>query len=76
MINTLIELTVSILSLSSVFMAGKKNILAWPALILAQSIFLIYAIAIGTTGFFLLNIGMIVIAIRNFILWRKAKDDG
>jgi uncharacterized membrane protein len=74
MLSTTIEFMVSILVLSSVFLAGKKNIWAWPLLILGQSVFLVYAMATGMAGFFLLNIGMIIAGARNFMLWHKDKQ--
>lgn len=73
MLTTIIELTISILSLVSVFLAGKKNILAWPTLILAHSIFLGYTFVMDTDGFSILNVGMIAIAINNWVLWRRDK---
>ena len=73
MIYTIVEFIVSILVLSSVVFAGRKNILAWPLLILGQTIFLAYAIVVGMPGFFLLNIGMIIAGFVNWRLWRKAK---
>ncbi len=75
MTHTIIELIVSILVLGSVFLAGKKNIWAWPLLIAGQGLFLAYATIAGMAGFYLLNIGMIIAGIRNFILWKKESND-
>lgn len=75
MTHTIVELIVSILVLGSVFLAGKKNIWAWPLLIAGQGLFLAYSAIAGMQGFYLLNIGMIIAGIRNFILWRKDSKD-
>lgn len=61
------QLAVSIGSLVSVWLAGSKKIAAWPVLIASHGLFLGYSAWSHQWGFWLLNVGMIVIGSRNWI---------
>lgn len=71
--HLLVQLTISALVLASVWTAGQHKIIAWPLLIAGQSIFLGYALVTQQAGFWPLNVGMVLIGIRNWILWRRQK---
>jgi hypothetical protein len=68
-VATIVQLAVGAGSLGSVWLAGSGRVAAWPLLIGAHAVFLGYAATSGQFGFWLLNVGMIAIAARN---WRKA----
>lgn len=68
-VSTLVQLAVGAGSLASVWLAGSGRITAWPLLIVAHLTFLGYAAWSAQWGFWLLNVGMIVIGARN---WRRA----
>lgn len=68
-ITTVVQLAVGVGSLASVWLAGSGRIAAWPLLISAHLTFLGYAAWSAQWGFWLLNVGMIVIGARN---WRRA----
>lgn len=70
------QLLVSIGSLISVWLAGSKNILAWPVLIVSHGLFLAYSAWSGQWFFWILNVGMIGIGARNWIkAVRKDKNE-
>jgi hypothetical protein len=69
LIATIAQLLVGVGSLTSVWLAGSKKIAAWPVLIASHGTFLAYSAWSGQWGFWLLNVGMIVIGARN---WRVA----
>lgn len=59
------QLAVSFLSLASVWKAGDRHISAWYLLIGGHLLFLIYSAVTEQWGFWVLNVGMVVIGVRN-----------
>jgi len=67
-----VQLAVSSLSLASVWQAGSRRESAWPLLIVGHALFLGYAAQTGQWGFWPLNVGMVVIGVRN---WQRSINE-
>jgi hypothetical protein len=78
----LAQLTVSVTSLTSVLLAGRRTddgrprhaYLPWLLLIAGHAAFLAYALVSGQPGFLPLNVGMIVAGVVNLRAARRAAD--
>jgi hypothetical protein len=69
------QVAVSLASLVSVWLAGSGKFTAWPILIVAHLVFLIYSGFTNQLGFWILNVGMIGIGGRNYLLALKPRKE-
>jgi hypothetical protein len=68
-LNLLIQLTVDALLIVSVWLLPTRRILAMQLLIAGQAILLVYLFDVGQHGFWPWNVGMIIVAARNWRAW-------
>lgn len=66
-----VQLLISISILTSAFLCGSMKITGWIILMIAQSIFITYVIITQQWGLLPQNVGMGLIAVRNFRKWKR-----
>lgn len=67
-----IQLLISAGILTSAILNGNVNIYGWVLLMVIQTVFLTYVVITGQWGLVPQNVGMWIIALRNYRKWKKA----
>lgn len=66
-----VQILVDALLLASVWVLTTRRILAMQLLIAGQAVLLVYLISIDQLGFWPWNLGMIIVAARNWRAWSR-----
>jgi hypothetical protein len=66
-----VQLTISIGILTSAYLNGNVKIAGWITLMAIQTIFLTYVVITQQWGLIPQNVGMWLIALRNFRKWKR-----
>ncbi len=69
----MLTLIAALFTCTSVFLAGKKIIWAWPLGFVGSVIWVIFGLQIGDAGITLMNAFFCALYVYNFYQWRKVK---